>query len=211
MRGGKKTTTIKYHTHRTLHMSTTSRDAIPRGENKNKNQSPHPPRQLRLNGPKNIITHDFNTQPSSLRSPPPPPPPTPPNDGPHIVRREQVGFYTIHTHTHTTIHIIPRTFHGTGKNSPAHAKFGRIHKHPLFSKFQVSISSVQISLVSFHIFHGPAGTAKGERANQGVHRHFGVPFFNFSHIFISFQFSSFLDLLLICTFLGQTFLTGVSI
>lgn len=50
--GGKKTTTIKYHTHRTLHMSTTSRDAIPRGENKNENQSPHPPRQLRLNGPK---------------------------------------------------------------------------------------------------------------------------------------------------------------
>lgn len=192
MRGGKKTTTIKYHTHRTLHMSTTSRDAIPRGENKNKNQSPHPPRQLRLNGPKNIITHDFNTQPSSLRSPPPPPPPTPPNDGPHIVRREQVGFYTIHTHTQPYT-LYPGLFTAQERTLPLTRNSEGFTNTPSSQSFKSQFPQSKYLSSPFTYFTVLPVRLRGKGQTRGFTGILGYPSSTF-HIF-SFHFSSRLSLI----------------
>lgn len=114
--------------------STTSRDAVPaRGEQKNKTSYHINQDSFASTAPKNIIIHDFQyptiiitivTAAATSQH------------GLHTVRREQVGLY-IHTHSH--IHI-PRTFHGTGKNSPAHAKNRKDSPGPrLFSKDSASI------------------------------------------------------------------------
>lgn len=72
---GCKITIIEYHTHRTLHMSTTSRDAVPaRGEQKNETSHHINQDSFASTAPKISLSMIFNTQPSSLRSSPPPPP-----------------------------------------------------------------------------------------------------------------------------------------
>lgn len=97
------------------------------------------------------------------------------------MRREQVGLY-IHTHSH--IHI-PRTFHGKGKKSPAHAKIGRIHKPPSLKRFNLDFLSPSISVFLSLFFFTYSTVLPGRLRGKGSR---GSPAW-VSHFIVSYIFS----------------------
>lgn len=162
--GCKKTNSSNTTTIRTLHLSTTSRDANPpRGEQQKvqsttKTASPS-------KAQKYYYPMIFNTQSSSLRSPAPPPYP----DTRFCIlvgtRAELVSLFT-HKHTHH-IHIPPDFSRPRKELSRSREKSEGFTNAPLRDSNTPVFSPPKYSRslcfpFSFRIFHGPLGTAWGE-------------------------------------------------
>lgn len=210
--GCKKNKFIEYHNHSDFTLEhDVSRRKSPEG--RTTKSSVNHEDNFALKGPKILLSYDFNTQSSSSLRPPAPPPHPDTRSFNTLVGTRAESVFSIYTHKHTHTHIIyiyPRTFHGQGKNSPAHAKNRKDSQTPLFKIqttpfFSLPAQIFSVFLLPLLLSHIPRSSwdGLGGRA-PGVHRHLfpiSSQFFNFL-IYSSFHFLSFLDLI-ICTFLDN--------
>lgn len=186
---GGKNTIIRYHSHRTIHMSTTSRDAIPQGRPKNKT-SHHLHQDSFASMAQNIIICDFQYPTIIITIAAAAATTTTIRHGLHIVRREQVGL-----HIHPQPYTYTPDFSRQRKEEVSRSReIRKDSQTPLPQKILPRFpQSKYLSLLEFPFpftYSTVLPGRLGGKGHQGGSPAFGFPFSSFSYIF--FHFISFL-------------------